>query len=154
MIAQLAQDPIISAIGGLLGAAVLGVVGWFARSYIAMRNKRVSRAQSTADSAAKSVNILEKDVIRALGEVKASIQALERVFVERMAKAEGTIQTLANDIRHYSNSVGKLEGRVDDMVNQGSAQIATVSHMSRQIERLFDITTGKSQPYEATGKGG
>lgn len=147
-------DPITSAILAAAGAFVAGLAGWVVTSLARERQSKVKELAKRAEKMAKeqSARLSEKadgDVVarlvQKLDEIREAQRTSELAWVERQAKAEAQLTILANNLQGYTNSVSKLEGRVDDMVDQNASQIATLSHLARQMDAIFKVIDARKR---------
>jgi len=94
--------------------------------------------QDKVDDTRKRLDDHEKLTSEAIKEVSAALVQGQLAS----ARMEGQLTALHETLKGYTQGVSELKGRLDDTVAQQSAHIATISHMSRQIDALFTVVDG------------
>lgn len=140
---------------GLL-SAVGALFVFLLKNFFAERKRRIRLAEielkRVRDKAEKQIDELKdlllavKDDVRSSHSVlKDKINENEKQQIREYGELRGKLDTVATSVSAYSENVSKLSGRVDDQLNMTASHIATISHMSKQIDALFKIADAKKR---------
>lgn len=153
------QDVLLQ-FGKEIAIGLLGAIGalfvFLLKHFFAEKKRRLKLAEMeikrVRDKAEKQIEELKnlmlgirEDVHKSHSVLKDKINDAEKQNIREYAELRGKLDNIASTVSTYSENVSKLSGRVDDQLNMTANHIATISHMSKQIDALFKIADAKKR---------
>lgn len=126
------------------------------KHFFAERKRRLisleRKARAESDKRDKQI----ADLMTLLGTIKDNVRASHDSLKERINDAEkthirdfgqlsGKVEALAGQVAGTNEGVSKVTGRVDDQVQLVASHIATISHLTKQIDALFKVVDARKR---------
>lgn len=139
-----------------LGGGVVALFGFLVKHFFAERKRRLrvveiatNKQREKSDKSIEELKTLmhgvRDDVRRSHEVLKDRINEIEKTHIRDFGQLSGKVEALSTQVAGTNDGVSKVTGRVDDQVQLVAAHIATISHLTKQIDALFRIVEAKKR---------
>lgn len=150
---ELSSGQIISALAVMFSTSLGGVlafIGFLLKDKYLTAKKRAEDTnnfiKNLQESFSKNIEDLDKSIAELQGQIQGNYSTLKEFINDQdkkrtseNAELRAEVKILASQTQDYTSKVSSLTGRMDDQSKQTGEFISSISHMSKQVTRLFDI---------------
>jgi hypothetical protein len=154
---ELPHDQIITGIIGIFFAVMSAVATYVALGFLKARKEAVKKldvaqdkTNGKIDKLVEVLNTTKIDLIATQRDLAQKIGENDKVTAIAMATMMGKQEMLAQSVTHHQHAFAKLEGRLEDSIEQNNKFISSMSHMGKQIDALFTVVDAPRRASDTT----